>query len=268
MITVKKLHSLKRRNRFRHIIRLMEGAEKDLASGKTINTTYFRAVTALLLEDSIVDPLLHREIESLKAGAAITERGLNTIRHRLLAQLGSEPADWDFSLPSGKLDPKHRRVLPIKIYLDDIRSPFNVGSIFRTAESFGVEEVLLSPGSASPAHPRAVRTAMGCVEALPWKTAAAEELDHSAGIFALETGGTPLHDFSFPPEGIMIIGSEELGISPLSKEKASRSFGIVSIPTSGSKFSLNVSVACGIALFSWYSRLAATGEEPSQSQAD
>ena len=268
MITINKLLSLDRENRFRHIIRLMEQAEKKLASGKTINTIYLRDVASLLLNDNIGDPLLQQEIEHIEAGSVITGRSLNTIRHRLLARAGSEPADWDFRLPSGELDRSQRRVFPMRIYLDDIRSPFNVGSIFRTAESFGVQEVLLSPGSASPTHPRAVRSAMGCTEVIPWRTAAQEELDESTGIFALETGGTPLCDFAFPSEGLMIIGSEELGISPMVMEKAAAACGIVSIPTGGSKFSLNVSVACGIVLFSWYCRLMATDEGLFRSQAD
>jgi len=268
VITVKKLLSLGRDNRFRHIIRLLEKAETDLASGKTINTTYLQSVLYLLFSDKIEDPSLQAELESIKAGSSLTERKMNTIRHRLLAQLDSQPADWDFRLPSGELDRSHRRVFPIRIYLEDIRSPFNVGSIFRTAESFGVQEILLSPNSASPRHPRAIRSAMGCTKVVPWRTAALKDIDHYAPLFALETGGTPLGEFQFPAGGMMIVGSEELGISREIKEKALRSRGILTIPTGGSKFSLNVSVSCGIALCSWYSRLSVIDEEPAQFQAD
>jgi TrmH family RNA methyltransferase len=145
------------------------------------------------------------------------------------------------------------------VYLEDIRSPFNVGAMFRTAESFGAEKILLSPLCADPRHPRAERSAMGCVDLLPWErrdlfaddAATGDAPPPAAPLFALETGGTPLDDFPFPRRGLMIVGSEELGVSPAALAAADASLGRVSIPSYGAKGSLNVSVAFGIVMRAW-----------------
>jgi TrmH family RNA methyltransferase len=146
----------------------------------------------------------------------------------------------------------------MQVYLEDIRSPFNVGSMFRAAESFGVEKIWLSPFCADPRHKRAERTAMGCVDVLPWErlsndpfAVSQEKPFTERAIFALETGGTPLEDFSFPKRGILIAGSEELGVSPGALAAADTSLGRVSISTYGAKGSLNVSVAFGIVMHAW-----------------
>jgi TrmH family RNA methyltransferase len=75
------------------------------------------------------------------------------------------------------------------------------------------------------------------------------------GIVALELQGTPLGDFPFPPRGVLLVGSEELGLGP--EALALADAGRVSIPTSGAKRSLNVAVACGIVLQAWAARLRA-----------
>ncbi|MCL1897132.1 MAG: TrmH family RNA methyltransferase [Clostridiales bacterium] len=195
-----------------------------------------------------------------------TRRALNTVYHLLLAEIGRYQADWDFLGQEGSLDPSRRRPFPgMQVYLEDIRSPFNVGAMFRAAESFGAEKIWLSPLCADPRHKRAERTAMGCVDILPWERFSADPFTGTAGsrvvpfsedsLFALETGGTPLGDFVFPSRGILIAGSEELGISPQALAAADTSLGRVSIPTWGAKGSLNVSVAFGIVMQVWASQL-------------
>jgi len=178
-------------------------------------------------------------------------RAVDALRHALLAATGQAPADWDLIDPStGKPDSGSRLVHPgMKVYLEDLRSPFNIGSIFRTADAFGVEELILSPSSADPRHPRAERSAMGAVDLLPWRRAALESVDGEQPFFALELGGEDLDTFEFPERGTVVLGSEELGVSPEARELCT--YGIVSIPMSGAKGSLNVAVAFGILLYAW-----------------
>jgi TrmH family RNA methyltransferase len=96
-------------------------------------------------------------------------RAVNSVKHLLLTAAGRDQADWDFTA-EGRLDAAKRRVFPgMMVFLEDIRSPFNVGAMFRTAESFGVEKIFLSPFCADPRHRRAQRTAMGCVDIVPWE---------------------------------------------------------------------------------------------------
>ncbi len=144
-------------------------------------------------------------------------------------------------------------MVPVSVYLEEVRSPFNVGAMFRTAEAFGVERLLLSPQTASPLHPRAVKTARGAAEVLPWEVAGLEALSARAGIVALELNGVPLERFRFPNRGVLLVGSEELGLSP--EALALADAGRVSIPMAGAKRSLNVAVAFGIVLQAWVARL-------------
>jgi TrmH family RNA methyltransferase len=102
---------------------------------------------------------------------------------------------------------------------------------------------------------------MGCVDILPWERAELGDLpEFLAGepppCFALETGGAAIEDFPFPKAGLMIAGSEELGVSPAALERADASLGRVSIKSYGAKGSLNLSVAVGIALQRWAETLA------------
>lgn len=178
-------------------------------------------------------------------------RAINRFRHALMAISGQSPADWDFiSAPRSSQSFAIRRP-GMRAYLEDIRSPFNVGSIFRTAEALGFEELILSPECADPLHPRALRTAMGTVGRLPWRRAPISAIAEMEGVFALEVGGSALQNFAFPLPGIMVLGSEELGVS----QEALRlcSSGRVEIPLVGTKASLNVATAFGIAGFAWLS---------------
>ncbi|MDA3852517.1 MAG: TrmH family RNA methyltransferase [Spirochaetaceae bacterium] len=240
MITLRKLESLKEGTRQRKCALLLKELELILLEGRFPDTVFFKGVCTLVCRD------LSRPLEF----PALEEHWLryaNDLRHDLLKHLGQEPSDWDFTITPDISDT--RQVLPISLYLDDIRSPFNLGSIFRTAEALGVKEILLSPGCTSPEHPRAQRTAMGAVDILPWRILPAQDL--TGPLFAMECGGTNLQDFSFPSEGTMVVGSEELGVSPELLKRAEESLGRVSITMRGIKGSINVGVATGILLDRW-----------------
>ncbi|MDR1955554.1 MAG: TrmH family RNA methyltransferase [Treponema sp.] len=265
MIPLDKLETFPRSLRLRKMAKIFGEAEYRLSIGIDLaeeSSRYLGRILELLLQDPIVPPetaraigVVHRTLKTLpQPHRQALIRALNTVRHLLLAETGQAPADWDFIDHTGSLDPGKRRCFPgMRVYLEDIRSPFNVGAMFRTAESFGVEKMVLSPWCADPQHPRAARTAMGCVSVLEW-----ERLSPDSGIetlegpcFALETCGTALGDFPFPARGTLIVGSEELGVSPRALAVAEVSLGRVSISTYGTKGSLNASVAFGIALQSW-----------------
>ncbi|MDR0722435.1 MAG: TrmH family RNA methyltransferase [Treponema sp.] len=273
MIPLYKLEKFPPSLRLRKIVKIFGEAEYRLSLGIDLSTEDYRYlvhILELLTPDPGFAPGITQAINdayrTLKTGSPLQGQDLscvlNTIRHFLLAETGQAPADWDFIDHTGRLDPEKRCCFPgMRVYLEDIRSPFNVGAIFRTAESFGVETIFLSPWCADPNHPRAARTAMGCVSILAW-----ERLSPDKGLestfscegpcFALETGGIELGDFTFPLQGTLIVGSEELGVSPQALAVADASLGRVSIPTYGTKGSLNASVAFGIALQSWAAVLA------------
>jgi TrmH family RNA methyltransferase len=259
MFPIAKLAGLPAKTRLRKILRILQAAERELAAGAALQAGYLSEVAGLLAAEPKADDPTRRAAAALKealdSGAAGTLRALNRTRHALLAALGAEPAEWDLLEQGGRLDASARTMLPLSVYLEEVRSPFNVGSIFRTAEAFGVERVLLAPGTASPRHPRAEKTARGAVEALSWEYVERSRLIGLPGIVALELGGTPLDRFRFPERGVLLVGSEELGLSPECLQLAESAGGRVSIPMAGAKRSLNVAVAAGIVLQAWCARL-------------
>ncbi|HEY9055307.1 MAG TPA: TrmH family RNA methyltransferase [Rectinemataceae bacterium] len=185
-------------------------------------------------------------------------RSLNAFKHDLRKASGQSSADWDLADPRPSAhgcDARRPVFHGLRVYLEDLRSPFNVGTIFRTAEAFGFEEILLSPDCADPLHPRASRSSMGLVQSLPWRRCTREELGSLGPMIALELGGIPLGDFIFPPGGTLLLGSEELGLSQPLLDAAGPNR--LSIPMIGRKASLNVAVAFGIAAQAWSGALLA-----------
>lgn len=222
---------------------------------------YIKALCRVFLQDPKISADAAKKISAALNEKQLDERLVcNLARNELLAILGTFPAEWDLIIaphhnagPDGTV--AKRDFFPgVAVYAEDIRSPFNLGSIFRTAEAMGAEKVYLSPGCCDPEHPRSVRSGMGCVQTMGWSRASLDELPEGAKIFVLETGGTPIEEFDFPKEGICIIGSEELGVSPQALAKAN--CGRVTIPMKGLKASLNVGVAFGILMQKWVESLS------------
>ncbi len=286
MIPLAKLAKLSPNHRFRKAALVLGGIERTLLAraenpvilaGEEAERLdrYIRELSGFLARDRDAPESVRAAASSLlltadaePATAAL--RDIDRLRHTLLSHTGQAPADWDLIDPrTGLVHSGMRRVVPgIKVYLEDLRSPFNVGAIFRTAEAFGFEEILLSPACADPRHPRALRSAMGAVELLPWKRAEIKDIvgprSSSGGqLFALELGGTSLEEFCFPRTGVMVVGSEELGVSPEARSLCEGR--IVSIPLSGVKGSLNAAVAFGIAAYAWLSSIQKDGWTSSKS---
>ena len=283
MIPLFKLEKLPRTQKLRKINKVFSMAENRLCkiTGFVTGSIYTTAEFVFFTDAAKLlagDTLFSQEARSVFAEAAAVferavlnkevspdtfRRALNNIKHILLAETGKDQADWDFTESDGRLNPAGRQVFEgMFVYMEDIRAPFNVGAMFRTAESFGVERIFLSPFCADPHHTRSRRTAMGCVDIVPWERRelfsedASDTSKEPLPIFALETGGVPLEEFSFPRRGVLIAGSEELGVSPRALAAADASLGRVSIPCYGTKASLNVSVAFGIAVQRWAQSLA------------
>ena len=285
MIPLYKLEKLPHSQKLRKIVKVFTMAENRLRpaaeeKGAGIFTAaeliFFADAAKLLAADALFSPDARKALNDAVDvfGQAVVQktpdgdgkvrlrRALNSVKHILLIEIGRDQADWDFTGSDGKLDSAKRRIFEgMWVFMEDIRSPFNVGAMFRTAESFGVEKIILSPFCADPHHRRAERTAMGCVDIVPWERqelfASPEIPSLPYPVFALETGGIPLAEFPFPRQGLLIAGSEELGVSPRALAAADASLGRVSIPCYGAKASLNVSVAFGIAVQTWGQQNAA-----------
>ena len=257
--TLKKLEKMNFRLRCDKIALVLKKAEEDISRGIKPDLQYIgnicrsavsemdektvSAVSAMLEKLSCPEPDLRKLLFTV-----------NSLRYIFLSEIGRDPAEWDFSTYPDKTDINKRKILDINVYLDNIRSPFNVGSVFRTAESFCFKKIYLSEFTPSPEQSRAKRSSMGTSEIVEWERSAVDRLP--SPVFALELGGTDAGEFSFPETGTVIIGSEELGVSPEAMKRASDEGGIVSIPLYGCKSSVNVGVAFGILAYNWVSRIS------------
>jgi len=257
MFSLSKLRELSPRTRLRKIARILQGVEVDSLGAHPPDAAYLADMLRQMGDG--IPAAVQASAAALSdvflggSDSRLAIRGVNALRHAILSSLHAEPAEWDLVNPgTGLLDRSGLHTLPMDIYIEDVRSPFNVGSLFRTAEAFGARRILLSPQTPLPNHPRALRTSLGAAAALPWEQAELSALDSMAGVFALEVGGTSIDSFTFPRSGIVLVGSEELGLSPDALSLADRKCGRVSIPLGGAKRSLNVSVAFGILMHAWH----------------
>jgi TrmH family RNA methyltransferase len=260
MFPVSKLAELSPRTRLRKVARILQGIEMDSVGGHPPDSGYLlnllRSIGAGLPQGVEAAATALSAVFPEGAGSPTVIRGVNALRHAILSSLHAEPAEWDLvNAETGQLDRTGLPTLPMEIYIENVRSPFNVGSLFRTAEAFGARRILLSPDTPLPSHPRALRTSLGAAGVLPWEQVELSAIEAMSGVFALEIGGTPIESFDFPPSGVVLVGSEELGLSPEALQLADRQRGRVSIPLGGAKRSLNVSVAFGILMHAWHRAL-------------
>lgn len=147
---------------------------------------------------------------------------------------------------------KHRIVL----VLDNIRSGLNVGSIFRTADAFAIEKILLCGITPRPPHREILKTALGATESVAWDSFsdAAEAVRHLQDlgfrIFPIEQTDQSrfLHEVNWKEVRLVafVFGNEVEGVSDSVIRMLDES---IEIPQYGTKHSLNVAVAAGIVLW-------------------
>ncbi len=143
---------------------------------------------------------------------------------------------------------------PITVVLDNLRSRFNVGAIFRTCECARVERVITCGITAHPPDEKLLKTAMGTCEFVTH-----EHVEDIAGVIsrmreqktplaALETTeqSRSIYEVDFPRPVCLVVGNEALGVS---REVLDCADLIVEIPVHGYKNSLNVASAASITLF-------------------
>ncbi len=153
---------------------------------------------------------------------------------------------------------KESEKLPIMVVLENIRSAYNVGSMFRTADAFLLSGIYICGYTAYPPHKEIKKTALGAEETVHWKyfrkiEEAIEELRADGyAIYSVEQAqnSIPLHHFidsTHTQEKIAVIfGNEVTGVE---QSSIALSDGCIEIPQLGMKHSLNVSVAAGVVLW-------------------
>lgn len=155
--------------------------------------------------------------------------------------------------PGDRAEAKENSI-PFAVLAHNLRSAFNVGSIIRSTDCFGLEAVHLSGYSASTEHVTVKSAARGCQEWISIKRWESPmdcirfHKENGYSIIALETGEDipDISHVTWPKKGLIILGNEELGISP---ELMAEADFKVTIPMCGRKASMNVAGAFAITAF-------------------
>ena len=140
--------------------------------------------------------------------------------------------------------------------LENIRSAYNVGSVFRTADAFLIESVYITGYTATPPHKEITKTALGAQDSVSWsffkntREAIGDLRTKKYKIFAVEQAIDSVSLESInglsTAKVAFIFGNEVTGVD---QETILCCDGCVEIPQFGMKHSLNISVAAGIVLW-------------------
>ncbi len=159
-------------------------------------------------------------------------------------------------------DFKKSRKIPLAVVLDDVRSMYNVGSVFRTADAFRIESIYLCGITACPPHQEIHKTALGAEDSVEWTHVkdTVEALNRLKAdgyeVIAIEQveGSTMLQDFDVDTNKkyAIVLGNEVKGVK---QEVVDMCDGCIEIPQYGTKHSLNVSTAAGIVMWKFFDDL-------------
>lgn len=157
---------------------------------------------------------------------------------------------------------KKLKKIPITILLENIRSAHNIGSVFRTADSFLINEIILCGISAQPPNKDIRKTALGSSESVEWKyekniEVAIQKLkDEGNKIISVEQTTNSISLENFKPSKnskyAIIFGNEVNGIEQRTIDLSDMA---IEIPQYGTKHSLNISVAAGIIIWNIFSKI-------------
>lgn len=145
----------------------------------------------------------------------------------------------------------------IHLYLDQIQDPGNLGTILRTAEWFDVQTIGLSEGCADLVHPKVIQASMGSFCRVKYWTGdltgpGLEDIP----LMGADTEGVDVFQHKFPGTGILVIGNEGQGISPIVNSLLTAKIKIP--PFSGKVESLNAAIAASILISEWQRQLTYT----------
>lgn len=152
--------------------------------------------------------------------------------------------------------------LPITLVLDNVRSMQNVGAMFRTADAFRLQKIILCGITATPPHRDILKTALGATETVDWQYCESTELavqqlkEEQVKVYAVEQveDSISLEKFEWKRNQpiALIFGHEVKGVQ---QSVVNECDGTVEIPQFGTKHSFNISVSAGITLWQCVSQI-------------
>ena len=159
---------------------------------------------------------------------------------------------------------KEAHKLPLTVVLDNVRSLYNVGSVFRSCDAFRIEAIYLCGITACPPHPEIHKTALGAEDSVAWRYFArtedaietlrqegvyvysVEQVEHSTKLQRLDL------TLSTEQRYAVVLGNEVKGVQ---QQVVDMSDACLEIPQLGTKHSLNVSVTAGIVVWEFARQL-------------
>ena len=157
---------------------------------------------------------------------------------------------------------KQSNKLPLVVVLDDVRSMYNVGSVFRTADAFRIESICLCGITSQPPHAEIHKTALGAEDSVDWKyyATALEAIDdlHRNGftVMGIEQveNSVMMHHTTIDPQKkyAIVLGNEVKGVH---QEVVNACDDCIEIPQFGTKHSRNVSTAAGIVMWEFLQKM-------------
>lgn len=158
---------------------------------------------------------------------------------------------------------KQTKKIPLVVVLDNVRSMHNVGAVFRTADAFIVEKIVLCGITSCPPNAEIHKSALGAEMTVDWEYAedtldAVRQLKKQGyHVYSIEQveRSEMLNDLSLPegkPGFAIVMGNEVKGVR---QDVVDESDGVIEIPQFGTKHSLNVSVTAGIVMWELFKRI-------------
>lgn len=149
-----------------------------------------------------------------------------------------------------RMKPKSAPKAPVQgfcLVLDDIRDPGNLGTIIRTADWYGIKNIVASQETTDFYNPKVINATMGSFLRINFSYVSLTEFlsQSKAPVYGAFLKGENVHDIKFPQDGLIVIGNESRGISPEVEKWVKFP---ITIPRFGQAESLNASTATAIIL--------------------
>ncbi len=210
-----------------------------------------KAVKETLSSGFVVRTLLGTDDFLHQLDAKLLEKSGETIpvSEKELTAVGSVESN-NAALAVVSMRPNRPPQLPLRdfvLVLDDIRDPGNLGTIIRTADWYGIKNIIASPESTDFYNPKVISATMGSFLRVEiFYTPLSEFLEKlSVPVYGALLKGENVHSLKFANAGVLVIGNESKGISPAVEKLVTHR---ITIPRFGDAESLNASTATAVIL--------------------
>jgi|JI9StandDraft_1071089.scaffolds.fasta_scaffold03287_5 TrmH family RNA methyltransferase len=232
--------------------------KKDIKLVRSLHQKKFRNLNGLffveglkMVQEALVSSFRVHSLYSTQDDFCSKHNGCIKVSEKEMEQLSA------LSSPSAHIVVLYQKAQPIPtisgstlLVLDGISDPGNMGTIMRTAEWFGIKQLLCTPECVEVYNPKVVQSTMGSIFRVETAYLDVQSLVstlRSKGyvLIGAEMNGTDLYEFDFPSKRAIVIGSESHGLNEEMKQALSNS---ITIPGHGKAESLNASIAASIIL--------------------